>query len=278
MLNVVGERHTESGPRRSAEKQFCSAKTLSNNYWVEHEFPDLHQQGGGRGGRGGRAQEGQAEGADLMELRAAHGAAMLVVKSAPLVVTAAKVAKLTIVLPHNAAAEFDGRIQGIRQFGTRISNSWRPSRTNALNSAAQAVFTEVENACQAYFGASRGTVSEQQAAAQALSNSFAALRNLLPALENAVGVTSSDHNAGDLALHMRTQRSSFMGLAAIFSSQLGVWKIGDGHIDDLVSGRAKVDMSRANFVTRDEFNQEFAQWLREQIAQRRAKQQTQQIT
>jgi hypothetical protein len=44
------------------------------------------------------------------------------------------------------------------------------------------------------------------------------------------------------------------------SSLTGVWKIGNGHVEDLFNGVAKVDMSRANFVTRDDFEAELGAW------------------
>ncbi|HEX4830532.1 MAG TPA: hypothetical protein VH478_05505 [Trebonia sp.] len=50
-----------------------------------------------------------------------------------------------------------------------------------------------------------------------------------------------------------------MGLAGM-SSLTGVWKIGNGHVEDLFNGVAKVDMSRANFVTRDDFEAELGAW------------------
>jgi hypothetical protein len=68
---------------------------------------------------------------------------------------------------------------------------------------------------------------------------------------------------------MRVQRSRFMGLAGAFSQEKGVWKIGDKHIDDLKTQRAKVDMSRANFVSEADFNQAYDTWLAEKLRQRR---------
>lgn len=277
-LNVVGEFHRESERRRSAERQFCLAKTGSANYWVEDEFPDLHQQVSGRRGQ----RQGGAQGADLMELRAAHAASLLVFNSGNLTETAAKVARLTRVLPPLASGQFNDKIDAVHRFRVRAAGGWRPTRTTDVNLAAKAIFDDTESACQVYLDATRDpsavTLSVQSAAAQALADGLTAVRGLLPALESAVGATGSGGDPNALAEYVQTQRSTFMGLAAGMSSQQGVWKIGNGHIEDLTSGRAKIDMSRANFVTRDDFLQEFTGWLREQVAKRRGQQQTQQVT
>lgn len=105
----------------------------------------------------------------------------------------------------------------------------------------------------------RPAAAVQLAATRAVANSRANVNALLPALLTAVGVDSSS-NAAKLAELMRDLRSSFMGLAGGYQAKDGVWKIGQGHIDDLKSGEVKVDMSKANFVTREDFNKEFDAW------------------
>jgi hypothetical protein len=264
-LNVVGEHHSLSNGRRELEKAFCKEMTGSSNYWVEHDFPDLHQDIPGRTTPEGQDDE---EGADLMELRAAHGASMLVVKSEPLAVTADKLAKVQANVPQVLVAAFERKVQEFRQVCQRLANSWQPTRTTALNTAAQAVFTDAQNLAQAYFGASRNAQTELKAAAQTLATSLQALRNRLPALERAVSAPSG-RGAQGLADHMRVQRSRFMGLAGAFSQEKGVWKIGDKHVDDLKTEKAKVDMSRANFVSEADFNHAYDAWLAEKLRQRR---------
>lgn len=265
-LNVVGEHHSLSDGRRELEKAFCKEMTGSSNYWVEHNFPDLHQDIPGRTTPDG--QDDDSEGADLMELRAAHGASMLVVKSEPLAVTAGKLARVPVNVPQNLISAFEQKVQAFRQVCQRLANSWQPTRTTALNTAAQTVFTDAQNLVQAYFGASRAGQTELKAAAQTLATNLQALRNRLPALERAVGAPSG-RGAQGLADHMRVQRSRFMGLAGAFSQEKGVWKIGDKHIDDLKTQKAKVDMSRANFVSEADFNQAYDVWLAEKLRQRR---------
>ena len=276
MLNVVGENHKESDKRREAEKKFCLAKTDSANYWQENEFPDLHQVVSGRARRGQQAQGG-AQGADLMELRAAHAASLLVNNIRDLTYAAGAAAKFTRVMPLPVYTKLNEKLDAVHKFRQRTANSWRPTRTTELNNAAWAIFDGTENACQAYLAAtpdqSTLTLSVQQAAAQALADSLTAVRNLLPALESAVGAQGTNGDPNALATLVQTQRSSFMGLAAGMSTQLGVWKVGEGHIEDLKSGRSNIDMSRANYLTKAEFYGEFAEWLRGEVAKKHAREQ-----
>ncbi|HEU5471862.1 MAG TPA: hypothetical protein VFV67_14520 [Actinophytocola sp.] len=284
-LNVVGEFHSESGPRRAMEARFCLAKTRSPNYWRENEFPDLHQEVSSRARRG--QGHGGAQGADLMELRAAHAASLLVEKTTELSATAAKLAGVARVMTPKIYRLFNEKINAVHRFRVRAAGGWRPTRTTELNTAAAAIFDGTEHACQAYLDAtpdlSTLTLSAQSAAAQAFADGLNAVSGQLDVLKNAVGATGLGNDPTALAAHVQAQRSAFMGLAAGMSSQLGVWKIGQGHIDDLTSGRSKIDMSRANFVTRDDFIQEFTDWVREEVARKRAREQqaqqpTQQIT
>jgi hypothetical protein len=71
-----------------------------------------------------------------------------------------------------------------------------------------------------------------------------------------------DNRSGvQLSDWMRFQRSRFMGLAAVHSGKKkGVWKVGEGHIEDLVTKKANVQMTGINLVSRQDFNDEFAAW------------------
>jgi hypothetical protein len=45
-----------------------------------------------------------------------------------------------------------------------------------------------------------------------------------------------------------------------FRKEKGVWKVGEGHIEDLVTKKANVQMTGINLVSRQDFNDEFAAW------------------
>lgn len=95
-------------------------------------------------------------------------------------------------------------------------------------------------------------------------NNRVELRDLLPALATAAGAAVKDNRSGvQLSDWVHIQRSRFMRLAAVFSGRKqGVWKVGDGHIEDLLTKKANVQMTGINIVSRKDFNDEFAVWQR----------------
>jgi hypothetical protein len=263
MLNIVGEDHKESGSRRDEEKRFAAAKTLSDNYWTEASFPDLAQTFGTRKARGGRQQPKDDSAADLMELRAAHAAAMLIVRCEQLAGWATRVA----AVPESEAtrvitAFLAQKVKPFKDAEDRLDVTWRETNTVAVTAAVKQVFTEVKRVRQGYIAALRGVPGAQRLkATRALADNLVALRKLVEPLATAVGENPSDYtDTAGLAQAMRVRRSIFMGLAVGRSKAVGVWKIGDGHISDMLDGTVKVDMSKMNVVPRDDFNTEFDAW------------------
>lgn len=269
VLNVVGEFHSESNPRRALEKQFAYEKTGSNNYWTENQLRDEPIEFSGRKKRGG---EGYAKkGADLMELRAAHGVAILITNYEGLCAEARRVSEITDASAGPAVLAFlDKNLRAFVEAQQKVMRTWEPTGSADVNKAVQDVYDMITLIRKKYFQAlnlarekaQKGDVDQvkvQLTATRILANTRADVNALLPALLTAVGVDSSV-DAARLAEMMRDLRSSFMGLAGGYQAQDGVWKIGQGHIDDLKSGEVKVDMSKANFVTREDFNKEFDAW------------------
>ncbi|MET0236394.1 MAG: hypothetical protein ABW224_17230 [Kibdelosporangium sp.] len=244
----MGEDHAESKLRRDAERKFCLAKTGSADYWTEAEFPDLPKDG-----------HQQAHGdpaADLMEFRATHGAAMLIAAIDRLGDEAVGVSATSASSAGPVVTAFDVKVKKLMLTRDRIDRSWRPSSPD-VNLAVQAVYDSVESAFQAYNTAFlNAPPAKQLKAILDFGNSRVALRDKVPALADAVGaVVANKRDAAELAKYMRTQRSTFMGLGAIFSKRkAGVWKVGDLHITDLTSGSSNVDQSRINIVSQDDFN------------------------
>lgn len=251
-LNLVGEFHSESDARRGAERQFCLAKVQSSNYWVEHEFPDVYE--------GDLANFPQAEGADLMEYRAAHGVALAIKKFEKLGEDAIAVSTTPVGSAAQAVGEFHGKVKEVVEFALNVKKRSRP--TGEVNAAVQAVYDAVVNACRTYNTAVGGAPPNRQLeAVLALAGSRDAVRDRLPALARAVGATpANDRDAAELAQYMRKQRSAFMGVGAEHAGLVGVWKVGNGHVTDLQDGTSKVGLRKVNLVTRDEFNQEFDAW------------------
>jgi hypothetical protein len=261
MLNVVGESHNESKLRRAEEKQFAKERTGSDNYWTEDEFPDMQANFGVRE----EHQPDEQSGADLMEYRAVHGATLLIKESEKVVAVAAKIGTIKIdnltpdkVSSFNAViAKFDKSIEDFRQFAVRVRNSLTATMTEDVNKVVNAIFDRVNGTCQAYAAAPKTTPSELRAAALMVSTKLLNLPKVLPLLEKVSGVATQQNT---LSEQMRTQRSTFMGLAANNSGQVGVWKVGSLHVEDLLSGRSKVLRGRVNFVKKEDFNAEFDLW------------------
>jgi hypothetical protein len=247
-LNIVGETHTESDARRAEEIKFCLVKAGSADYWTEDKFPDLSTDG---------VQQFQGDpGADLMEFRATHGIAYLVAAIDKLGDEAVNVSTTPVNSAGPVVTAFDLKVKKLMVMRDRVDRSWRPS-SEAVNRAVQAAYDQAERAFQAYNTAFQNAPANKQLKAiRDFSNSRIALRDLIPALTAAVGAEISDNrDAHQLAEYMRTQRSIFMGLGAIFSMRKkGVWKVGDLHITDLTSGKSNVDRSRINVVSKEDFN------------------------
>jgi hypothetical protein len=256
-LNIVGEDHEESRNRRVLERQFSAATTLSANYWQEVEFLDLHQPVSGRKPRVGQA--GSA-GADLMEFRAVHGATLLLGAYEKMTKTAQEV----VSNPTGAAVQsfIDVQIPAFVALRDNINRRWRPSETDAVNQAVQVVYDTAQRVCQTYLNGINGaTAAKKLANTRILADNATILRSLVPAMAKAVGFSvPPDNDAAVLAQNMRTERSKFMGLAAGLSKETGVWKVGELHIVDLLSGALKIDTSRINIVTQDTFNTELKAW------------------
>jgi hypothetical protein len=271
-LNVVGENHAESGPRRDLEKAFAKEMTGNANYWTEADFLDLHQKVGIRKMRGGQGQA-KNPGADLMEYRAVHGVAMLIDGFDKLCDEASRVAGISDNSAKAAVTAFvTVNVKAFLNRRKRIVGTWEPTVSDSLDDAVQAVFDNVNAAVLAVYDktynvlnlyldlvAHEAAVDMQLAFTQDLANERAAVDALLPPLLTAAGVPQTD-NPVAVANDMRKQRSAYMGLATTVTDQVGVWKIGDLHIQDLMDGTVNIDMSRANFVTRDDFNQAYEAW------------------
>lgn len=261
MLNVVGEDHAESGERRRLEKLFVQDMTGSSSYWTEADFPDLHREIPGRKKKGGTGQA-KDPGADLMEYRAVHGVAMLIGAFDRLCDKAGEVAGSGN--PTEALAFSKVNLLKFNKVKKRIQSTWEPTNSTDVNAAVQKVYDDINKVLTTYVSVmekaeQKNATAYLVKATQALAGSRGDIDALLPPLRDAVGAPDTDDPSA-LAHDMRMQRSTWMGLATYGTRQRGVWKIGDGHIDDLKNQQVRVDLSKANFVTRSEFNQAFNAW------------------
>ncbi len=266
-LNVVGETHTQSDKRRPVEKAFCREITGSGNYWTEAEFPDLHMAVPGRRARA-QAQPGRDANADLMEFRAAHAAAMLIGQYE----RTAQAADLLVASGVNGSGLrtfIDQDFRKLVKYKTRTERAWQATQTPEVNSAVKDVFQSVERIEKAFLAAV-STASKRRQALEFLRDANGPVKQLAAPLAKAVGFPGSTN----LAHEMRTARSTMMGLAAEFSGQKGVWKVGDLHIADVLDGSAHTQQVKANYESKDDFNAELVAWARQKRQERAAQNQT----
>jgi hypothetical protein len=209
--------------------------------------------------------------ADLMVFRAAFAAAYLMARFDELADAADRVAAAQ---PQSADAAFrkfvDENFRNFVDIRNRLTNTWEAPKSGPVDPAiaavftnVQAVFTNAQAAIKTFVTTPpQGTIDVKLAATKALARSRVAFGALLGPLAKAAGVTSpNDSSAAVMAQYLREQRSRFMGLAAGWSKEIGVWKIGDLHVDDLKEGGpAKVDASRINLISEEDFYAEFTAW------------------
>ncbi|WP_157432921.1 hypothetical protein [Actinomadura rifamycini] len=253
MLNLVGEYHSDSDARRDEERAFCLAKVKDPNYWVEHLFPDVYDRG--------LKNLPDVSGADLVEYRAAHGVALAIKKFERLGEEAVTVSTLSVNSADGPLAAFHDKVREVVEFASTVSKRARLDADNEVNVAARAVYRALIDACRAYTAAGNAPTKDRLTAVRNLANGRIGVRDRLPALAKAVGAdVADDRDAAELATCMRRRRSGFMGVAAEHSGLIGVWKVGNGHVEDLRNGTPKVALSRVHLVTAEDFETEFDAW------------------
>lgn len=261
MINVVGEYHSESTPRRDLEKLFISERIGSDNYWTETQFVDQYK---GRQTRDASKRKAQNEGADLMEFRAAEVAAMLVDRFEGLCDEASRVGAITDDTGGAAVTAFvTVNLDKFATLKNTLASRWKATTTKEVNDAVEAIHQKVDYVLALYkkvmgHAVVQASTEQQLTATRALANKRAEVTALLPALCSSVGEPEGT-TAKALDARMIERRSAFMGLGASFSGQSGVWKIGDGHVDQLTQS-VNVNRSNAHFVSREDFNEEFDLW------------------
>jgi hypothetical protein len=249
----------------------------AKGYWLEDEFPDLGDQIRPPRGTQKRAEN---QGADLVEYRAAMGAAMLIDEFSKLCDEALKVGNMSI--PDSARARkmvsgvvavfVTGTLKPFLKTRDYLKDTLTSKPSEDVDNAVNAVYRQIKVAISAYRAVMKKdpppALGEELEATLALAANRQAMLDLVQPLSVAVG--SKTGTAEDLAQEMMTKRSEFMGIAANYTQQTGVWKVGDYHIQELKSRTANVE-SRANIVTRAEFNKAYEAWLNLQNSQQSQK-------
>jgi hypothetical protein len=291
-LYIVGENHEESNARREEEKKFALARTGSSNYWTEDSFPGIAQ---------GMADKMEVRALYSAALLAVHfqimadGASRVVESWGPAAAgwsaqtstlpattlgataqkglgqdqEAMKQIRDTLKKATGQASQIDDAQAAFTQFlnvnlSKVIQDLKYLERTWKLDSSAKeyfpvrAVFDHVDTVFKQYLLSLYGAVA-------ALADSRAALLKVIPQLMAAADRPDLDsRDLGTLENYLRVERSRLMGEAAGASNAVGVWKVGDEHISDILRGALGVGAPQLNIVSRDQFNTQFRAWKREQ--------------
>jgi hypothetical protein len=260
-VNIVGESHNVSDPRRDLEKKFVEKMMgTGSGYWTETGFSA--KQGEQDAGQGERA-------ADPMELRAAQATAELIWRFNVLCELAERV-ELADGKP--AVVKFLAEdVKGFRTLWTKLTNSWDPDQlSGSLKNPA--VPAAVKSATD-FFNESLGDFATnmesawKQPAEDVLLMQIAAIHTLgscsdkLPDLSQQLSAATGSDQVDPAALsdELNAKRSKSMVEEAASSGLAGVWKVGDEHIKDIMKASA-ADPTRVNVVSSDAFETAFKAW------------------
>jgi hypothetical protein len=282
MVNIVGETHSDSEPRRDLEKDFVRSVLGGGvGYWTETDFPDEQWQppSMSRKPRAEKAKKG-ASAADLTEYRGAHVATALVGAFVDLCAAASAVGDRTDDKAGAAVAAFVGEnLETFVAIKKRLKSSWKPTDPKTVPESGRDQFIKAEAAVQKTLDDIDSLLLsfiKSMRSARGLEGRLKALRTLgsghdlapvwLRPLSEAVGV-SEKADPEKLEQQIQDERSRSMALGAIWSGKPGVYKVGNDHIKDLTTGGVKVDRSRVNIVSEEDFNREFKAWLERSLSE-----------
>ncbi|MCE0537541.1 hypothetical protein LWF15_18800 [Kineosporia rhizophila] len=267
-LNVVGERHTESDLRREAERAYTTKIFGPDRYWQEYEFPD----------RLAASQQGQQwptkELADFMDLRALFGTAFALSFYEPLARTAAAAPKAGVGSPLNAVlADIETKLADLEGARKRTRSGWRNPETSAVQKAVDLASARLDALLNGYRTAAKdqtpGWIPRRIQAAEKLALGQAVIDQCLDSLAAEEKITlAAGPGKGTQLWNLLSDRRSLMMVAATQLSPIpGIWKIGDRHVQDILTGKVKARVTnraaacsgephaQANYITHDQFTE-----------------------
>ena len=245
-LNVVGEYHPESNPRRAKERQYATEKT-GGIYQTEGEF------------KAASSIVGDAKLGDPMLLRVEMLLAIQKEKVLPSFLTPISLGNLPPALGLPASTSLDVAWD-------QLKGALKPQLEEI---ALAMVYASREVAEQADAQNAERAHTELTALINLFSGTVSAdvVTVVIPRLNTIIGAFASDVlGLGDIRAEAAVSalRSSAMQSAAATNAQRwvgkkkGVWKVGDSHIDEI---RAEKTGSDYELLSKDEFNADFGPWL-----------------
>jgi Domain of unknown function (DUF4157) len=259
-LNVAGETHSESNPRRDEERRFSKDRSGSPNYWKENEFEVT--------------QKNQTkEAADSPYLRAVHIIALMgnAGKQAHEKATSKRRENrknLTInpTLPQKTDEEYvtelrniyitvDPEIQNVKTYIDRLQKSHKAIGVLKIDN----LYADMTERWLQLYNDHQDAMkpnskwAEMQKSLKAISTNGGEMSSKLDELEKLTNIREP--------MQARLKRSEAMMLGAQQEKgQRGTWKVGDLHIVDMRNIPQSSAHKEVNILSKDEFNQELKEW------------------
>jgi hypothetical protein len=232
-LNVAGEYHGESEPRRNSENTFCRKKIGTKNYWTEHEFTYAKIKD---------PNAKSAPSADLFLLRLLQSISIIdrYIKIINPDITKATPRARENLYSYSLMMVYDINRAILREDGFELNE-------NQL-AAIKKIRIPAKNVYEATIHYKGSPTPENFNILEIAYNNF------IVEYDTNKAFLSERKEQEDIAL----ARSTAMHTAANDqASQRGVWKIGNQHVIDI---KAMFKEIRYNILSRDEFQAEYKEW------------------
>jgi hypothetical protein len=258
-LNVAGESHPESGPRRNVEREYATDNGVKD-YWREGEFtyqPDVWF-----------FQTSKKTHGDPYLLRAEHLLAMLDDKHGGKLLSKLAIGDTTIFQPNGtmslarAWAWYANKLaDAVDEVQIAIVSA---SRSDGEHEDAQLV-KDIHGDLGVFAGVVKA--SNAEADTDVIKSTALAFIVRIKALRKKFTKNLLDLNKNRSEEQISKARSDAMLKAAEESGSSGLWKIGDDHIADIVRGAPK-ETGRYRVMTKKEFNADFEKWKAKKYPQK----------
>jgi Domain of unknown function (DUF4157) len=259
-LNVAGETHSESNPRRDEEKKFSKDRSGSPNYWLEQAFTVTKD-------------NMTREEADSPYLRAVHIMMLMGTAGENAQKVAGEKKKETrrnatikpgqmVGVLGSAETELreryktvDEEVQKVQRYTDRLQRSYKATGDQEIDQIYGEMIdywkTLYENHKIAMDPSSKW--KDMLSSLKEIGRVGAALKKHLETLEQKT-------NIKDAAGARDARSMAMMQGAAKEKGKRGTWKVGDLHITDMLQAPNNQIKQEVNIVTKQAFNDELAEW------------------
>lgn len=256
-LNIVGEKHNEEDDTRRADEKKLATEKAGGGYWTEHEFRGKDPRGTLAKLFGKGAPPGPIDGPDLVfEGEVAAGVKIIdTLKKTYGLIQAAEALR--------AEAEKKTDAKQVERFEDEIYDLTEDRIKPHIFRIGYAIKTAQANAEKNKLKPSKEVASLLETIQLVLGNmSTKGLPN--KDFENSVG--DLEFLAGDLkkagirtwAENHLVRSQNMLAGGEKAAAMKGIWKIGDGHIEQILNGEVKgEEKKQANYITRADFDETY---------------------